>query len=109
MKQLTLLIACMLASILVFSQTKRIAHRSHSGKDHTFTLFGPDNFGLPAEKEKLPKPKTDKKTKPVKDSLKTVPPAKTDTILKTIQPVTKADVYMALLAAQKRFRRIGLL
>jgi hypothetical protein len=28
-----------------FSQTKMIAHRSHSGSNSTFTLAGPDNFG----------------------------------------------------------------
>jgi hypothetical protein len=106
MKQLTLFVVLMLVSILAFSQTKRIAHRSHSGKDHTFNLFGPDNFGLPAEK---PKPKTDKKTQPKKDSLKTIPPIKTDTIIKTVPAVTREEVYRVLLAAQKRYRSIGLL
>jgi hypothetical protein len=111
MKQLILFVALMLASVLAFAQTKRIAHRSHSGKDHTFRLLGGDNFGLP---EKKPV----KKVMSKKDSLKALPPAKADTIktdtLKplppaTRQPATKQEVYTVLLAAQKRYRSVGLL
>lgn len=41
--------------VLVFActqtqaQTKRIAHRSHSGSDAHFSLSGADNFGNPPE------------------------------------------------------------
>ena len=38
-------VAMALFSVAGFSQTKKIAHRSHSGKDNTFSIFGPDNFG----------------------------------------------------------------
>jgi hypothetical protein len=31
------------------AQTKRIAHRSHSGADQHFSLTGSDNFGNPRE------------------------------------------------------------
>ena len=32
-------------SSAAFSQTKRIAHRSHSGSNSSFTIQAPDNFG----------------------------------------------------------------
>ncbi len=32
-------------SLAGYSQTKMIAHRSHSGSNSSFTLAGPDNFG----------------------------------------------------------------
>src|SRR6185436_18379312 len=35
-----------IASINLFSQTKRVAHKSHSGRDLTFTSEGEDNFGI---------------------------------------------------------------
>lgn len=37
--------AMLLCSIAGFSQTKKIAHRSHSGKNSCFSLAGLDNFG----------------------------------------------------------------
>ncbi|MEO7923125.1 MAG: hypothetical protein ABIR30_05560 [Chitinophagaceae bacterium] len=41
------LLLCLLSglSTACFSQTKKIAHRSHSGSNSSFTLAGPDNFG----------------------------------------------------------------
>ena len=38
----------LLLSLHSIGQTKRIAHKSHSGKANTFSVFGNDNFGLPA-------------------------------------------------------------
>jgi hypothetical protein len=40
----SLLLLC--SSLFGISQTKRIAHHSHSGSDATFALGGDDNFGL---------------------------------------------------------------
>ena len=31
------------------AQTKRIAHRSHSGSNHTLVMTTEDNFGLPSK------------------------------------------------------------
>jgi hypothetical protein len=36
------------------AQTKRIAHRSHSGTNAHFSLWGSDNFGNPPANYKLP-------------------------------------------------------
>jgi len=56
-----------------FAQTKKIAHRSHSGKNSVFTVEGEGNFGLP----------TDYKAKSTKDSAaKKTTPAKTDSTVK---------------------------
>lgn len=48
-----LLTICLLALTSIgFSQTKWIAHRSHSGKDAGFLLLEiPDNLGLPSNRE----------------------------------------------------------
>lgn len=35
-------------SLNCFSQTERIAHRSHSGKNKNFKITGKDNWGLPS-------------------------------------------------------------
>lgn len=35
-------------SLHCFSQTERIAHRSHSGKNKSFKITGKDNWGLPS-------------------------------------------------------------
>lgn len=48
MKQVVLLLVCTALSVACFSQTKRIAHRSHSGSNHSFNLSGEGNFGLPS-------------------------------------------------------------
>ena len=45
------------------AQTKRIAHRSHSGADRHFTLSGSDNFGNPPEDWRT-------RTVPIKDTAK---------------------------------------
>jgi hypothetical protein len=49
MKPVILLIVSVAFSIACFSQTKRIAHRSHSGSNQSFSLSGEGNFGLPSE------------------------------------------------------------
>jgi hypothetical protein len=47
-------------SINAFSQTGRIAHRSHSGKNGVSGIQGSDNFGLPdGENAKRAKKKAD--------------------------------------------------
>ncbi|HEX2628435.1 MAG TPA: hypothetical protein VHM26_05480 [Chitinophagaceae bacterium] len=51
MKPVFLLLVCIAFSAACFSQTKRIAHRSHSGSNASFTLSGEGNFGLPSEAE----------------------------------------------------------
>jgi len=45
MKIIALLIAMVIFSATGFSQTKKIAHRSHSGKAASFSINGADNFG----------------------------------------------------------------
>jgi hypothetical protein len=46
MRVVLLIAAGLLASTLSYSQTKRIAHRSHSGTDASFSWEQtPDNFG----------------------------------------------------------------
>ncbi len=46
MRPIFILAALLLISFASFSQTKRIAHRSHSGSDATFSWEqSPDNFG----------------------------------------------------------------
>ena len=49
MKPVFLFIVCIALSTACFSQTKRIAYRSHSGSNASFTLAGEGNFGLPSE------------------------------------------------------------
>lgn len=51
MKPVFLFIVCIALSTACFSQTKRIAHRSHSGSNASFTLAGEGNFGLPSPAE----------------------------------------------------------
>src|SRR5438046_914806 len=56
MKKLSLVIMLVLAATLVtFSQTKKIAHRSHSGKNSLLKFDGADNFGVIYEPEKMKK------------------------------------------------------
>jgi hypothetical protein len=52
MKQACFLLIFVLGSIVSFSQTKRIAHRSHSGKNNTIFFSSTGNFGLPEEHKK---------------------------------------------------------
>ena len=80
MKKSLFLIIFTTISLLGFSQTKRIAHRSHSGSDNTFSITnGFDNFGLPPAADSLRKlnSKSKKDTLKLKvspkDSLKTKP------------------------------------
>jgi 2-C-methyl-D-erythritol 4-phosphate cytidylyltransferase len=76
MKKILLLSTFVFISIISFSQTKRIAHRSHSGKDNSFNVTaGADNFGLPVPDsiKAKNKNKNKSKTKPVKDSLPAMP------------------------------------
>ncbi len=49
MKLITVIILIVL-SLSAKSQTRRIAHKSHSGKASTYSVFGKDNFGLPSSK-----------------------------------------------------------
>lgn len=65
MKRLLLLFVLAGLTTAASSQTKKIAHRSHSGSNNSFTLAGPDNFGetpemIDAKKKKdLEKAKAD--------------------------------------------------
>lgn len=47
MKKFILPALVLLLASQVQAQTKRIAHRSHSGSNASFTLNGSDNFGNP--------------------------------------------------------------
>lgn len=46
------MLALSIAATTGFSQTKRIAHHSHSGNDSEFTASGSDNFGLSPQMER---------------------------------------------------------
>jgi hypothetical protein len=52
MKKILLLALIISVSSPLFAQTKRIAHRSHSGKNSTLVMTTGDNFGLPEHKKK---------------------------------------------------------
>lgn len=52
---------CFTISVHAFCQTKRIAHKSHSGKAHTFSRYSENNFGLPAMQLDSVKKTTDAK------------------------------------------------
>lgn len=56
MKQTAIIIIVLIFSFKAYSQTERIAHRSHSGKDNTFKVTGYNNWGetpaMKAEREK---------------------------------------------------------
>lgn len=47
MKKTALFLLLAFFSLALQAQTKRIAHRSHSGKNHTLLMNTGDNFGLP--------------------------------------------------------------
>lgn len=49
MKALFTLLLFVLGATSMTAQTKRIAHRSHSGSDNSLTLDGSSNFGLGSE------------------------------------------------------------
>lgn len=70
MKKLTLVFTVIAAFALNASaQTKKIAHRSHSGKNTSFTINGEDNFGGPGPSSTKAKVVTDSNTK-TKDTSK---------------------------------------
>ena len=52
MKKILLFVLIISVSPRLFAQTKRIAHRSHSGKNSTLVMTTGDNFGLPEHKRK---------------------------------------------------------
>jgi hypothetical protein len=103
MKCIYLLKAFLFISILSFSQTKRIAHRSHSGSDMSFNIASyTDNFGLPVPdsvKKKPVKKRTiktkvlSKDTTAVKDSIKQIPLKSSGT---DKQIATRREVYAVL-------------
>jgi hypothetical protein len=110
MKKILLLGVFLFIAIISFSQTKRIAHRSHSGKDNSFNIAaGMDNFGLPVPDSIKTKNKTNSKNNsskkdslpplPVKDSLKTIPP----TSFYNDSHYFQEQLAFALLAARKIF------
>jgi hypothetical protein len=86
MKKALFLLVFTAISLLSFSQTKRIAHRSHSGTDKTFTITASaDNFGLPVpdstkkiKKDTLKSKQVIKDTAAARDSIKTVPKSSSD-------------------------------
>ena len=81
MKKIFMVLLAVVISVAGFSQTKRIAHRSHSGKNNEFSINGEDNFGLPPAK----------KTKP--DTTKAPTKTRSDTSVKTTaskKVITKA-------------------
>ena len=45
MKIILLLVILLAFATTGSAQTKKIAHRSHSGKESSFTIFSADNFG----------------------------------------------------------------
>jgi hypothetical protein len=45
MKKTAFLLIILVFSFNSYAQTERIAHRSHSGKDNTFTVTGYNNWG----------------------------------------------------------------
>jgi len=63
MKKILLFALVLSLSFHLQAQTKRIAHRSHSGKNSTLVMNTGDNFGLPEHKKK------DSTQKPVPTSI----------------------------------------
>ncbi len=49
MKKIFMLVLMVCSASILFAQTKKIAHRSHSGSDRTFTIKGESNFGATPE------------------------------------------------------------
>jgi hypothetical protein len=91
MKVLFVIIALFALSATSFSQTKRIAHRSHSGKNSTFTIKSIHNFGERHARQDLEKIKIDTVKKPVVDTVKkqTIVPVKKPKAKKANKPVAK--------------------
>ena len=75
-RSLILTIAATLLSVALFAQTKKIAHKSHSGSKKSFTVNGQGNFGVIANH---PEHRTAKKPDTAKvkvDTLKNKPAVK---------------------------------
>ncbi len=76
MKIIQTLIICglLLPVSVLHAQTKKIAHRSHSGSDETYSMAQSGNFGLPYRQ--FPKEDTLKLAPPKQDTAKqqTKPP-----------------------------------
>ena len=95
MKGIFVIIALLMLSIASFSQTKRIAHRSHSGKNSTFTVKSIHNFGevpphVLATMDSLNKLKVKSVKKPVTDTVKkSYTPIKKWKPKNVYKPVTK--------------------
>ena len=68
MKKTSLFFIAIVISLGIIAQTKRIAHRSHSGKNNVSYGFGGDNFGLPP-----PSKKTADSTSTVQKKVDTIP------------------------------------
>ncbi len=68
MKKNSLLIAALLlfTASTAFSQTSRVAHRSHSGKNNTFSALGEDHLGIPSGNDKMKPIKSDTLANPQK-------------------------------------------
>lgn len=116
MKQVLFLLICTTLSVACFSQTKRVAHRSHSGSNSTFTLTGEGNFGDPGEpiiKKSLERMRLDSiakaKEKIKNDSLKMKKPVK-DSIRKpdssNTLPSRQDAVMIMLLDLSERMYRL---
>jgi hypothetical protein len=94
MKGIFVIIALLMLSSTSFSQTKRIAHRSHSGKNSTFTVNSIHNFGEYYEriptKDTINKLKANSAKKSAADTVKksNAPVRKLKT-KKVYKPVTK--------------------
>ena len=74
MKKNLLLIILLAFCITGFSQTKKIAHRSHSGKNATLIMNDDDNFGLPPT---------------IKDTAKKVPLKKDTAVVQNVVTINK--------------------
>lgn len=92
MKPVFLFLVYMALSAACFSQTKRIAHRSHSGSNTSFTLAGEGNFGLPSEAEmkrmELERKKREAENKRIQDSITKANKKAGKNKLKTKKPAT---------------------
>lgn len=95
MKEILGIIALLMLSTISFSQTKRIAHRSHSGKNGSFIVKSIHNFGetheMRARKDSLNKVKIDTVKKPAADTAKksNISSVKKWKAKKVRKPVTK--------------------
>ena len=86
MKKTSLFFIAIVISLGIIAQTKRIANRSHSGKDNIYVMDGGNNFGLPPSTKK-----TTDSTKTIKTKLDSIPakPALAKTKKKKVKTVSK--------------------